>query len=813
MGLSPVKHLFSLSFLSGFPSVARWLLNRLSGKSRCLLSKWPVLNTGLKRKTEADAVPETKTLMSNTGIAREINKPVAKPAGYGLVFFIWMLIAAGLAYLSSGQADFYPQLYLSGGLLALMFFFKRFDSKKRIPRVFFLGIATFIVLRYFFWRTLYTIEFTDWVSFSCALILYIGELYGMAIFMVGNFVNVSPITRKPAPILSEEDAPTVDVFIPSYNESPELLEMTAAAALQMRYPKDKLKVYICDDGGTDQKCNKGTEESMASAKQRRQDLMALCETLGAHYLTRPRNVHAKAGNLNEGMQKTNGDLVVIFDADHVPTEDFLEKTVGYFSEDAKLFLVQTPHFFINPDPIEKNLETFGHMPSENEMFYRGVQRGLDFWNAAFFCGSAAVMRRSLLDKVGGIAGETITEDAETALGLHARGYNSLYVETPLISGLQPETIGGFMKQRQRWAQGMAQIFLLKCPLLLKGLSIPQRLCYFNSCFFWFFPFSRMMYLVAPCAFLFFGLRIYAANWQTFCSYVIPYMISVLSVSHYLHGKVRWAFVSELYEMIQSVSNFPALIAVLLKPRAPSFAVTSKGEVLDKDFISPYSTPFYLLTLFNLGIVGFGIYRLCGATESTMIYPIAITLFWALFNTVLLLASIGALFERRQLRTQPRMASDIAAEIQFGDGTEKALPCKIADLSMGGCKLAVKSINEKFFNQYSEGVVTTKLGKDQTEQRFHVEFRNIRDSHGPDGIFVGAEFKPRDLAERMARVRLVAGDSRRWKDFQSSRDSKLGVFSAFMVLTFMGLKYATRHLMHMLGEAGGTVTGKVAPQAN
>jgi len=694
-----------------------------------------------------------------------------------------------------------------------MFILKKMNPTKRLNRIFFLGTATFIVMRYFFWRTLYTIEFTDWVSFSCAIVLYVAEIYGMTIFMVGNFVNISPISRAPAPILPEEEAPTVDVLIPSYNENKELLEVTVAAALQMRYPKGKLKVFICDDGGTDQKCTKGSEEAIASARQRRADLTELCETLGAHYLTRPKNVHAKAGNLNEAMQKTDGDLVVIFDADHVPTEDFLEKTVGYFSEDGKLFLVQTPHFFVNPDPIEKNLETWGRMPSENEMFYRGVQRGLDFWNSAFFCGSAAVMRRSLLDKVGGIAGETITEDAETALGLHAKGYNSIYVETPLISGLQPETMGGFMKQRMRWAQGMAQIFILKCPLLMKGLSFPQRLCYFNSCFFWFFPFSRMLYLVAPAAFLFFGLRIYAANWQTFCSYVIPYMVAVLTVSNYLHGKLRWAFISELYEMVQSVSNLPALISVILKPRAPSFAVTSKGEVLDSDFISPYSKPFYFLLVFNLAIICFGIYRLMNTTESTMIYPIGITLFWSFFNSMLLLASIGALFERRQLRTQPRMAANISAELELGE--DRKVECKIADLSLSGCKLAIKSINERLFNQYTDGMLVAKLGADQQQYRFHLEFKNIRDTDGADGVFIGAEFKPQTLEERMARVRLVAGDSRRWKDFQSSRDSKLGVLAALFAVIFMGIKYSLRHFLHILGDVGGAVTGntrKVAPQS-
>ncbi|MCE6966913.1 glycosyltransferase, partial [Cereibacter sphaeroides] len=84
----------------------------------------------------------------------------------------------------------------------------------------------------------------------------------------------------------------------------------------------------------------------------------------------------------------------------------------------RLFLVQTPHFFINKDPIQRNLELPASCPAENEMFYALIQRGLDRWDGAFFCGSAALLRRAALDAVGGFSGQTITEDAETALDLH-----------------------------------------------------------------------------------------------------------------------------------------------------------------------------------------------------------------------------------------------------------------------------------------------------------------------------------------------------------------------------------------------------------
>lgn len=168
----------------------------------------------------------------------------------------------------------------------------------------------------------------------------------------------------------------------------------------MDYPRDKLSVYLLDDGGTDQKCNSDNPVTAHAARARRAELQKLCADLGVHYLTREKNVHAKAGNLNAALPKTSGDLVAVFDADHAPTRDFLVRTVGHFADDPRLFLVQTPHFFLNPDPVERNLSLFEKMPSENEMFYGVIQRGLDKWNAAFFGGSAALLRRALEERAG-----------------------------------------------------------------------------------------------------------------------------------------------------------------------------------------------------------------------------------------------------------------------------------------------------------------------------------------------------------------------------------------------------------------------------
>ncbi|MGH8047099.1 MAG: glycosyltransferase, partial [Chthoniobacterales bacterium] len=348
------------------------------------------------------------------------------------------------------------------GLVALAVL--RLFKKNENTRVIFLSIASFLSLDYIFWRTFTTLTYYDLVSFTCAIMLYLAEMYGFIVYGLSIFVNIDPLDRKPESLPeNEEEWPTVDVLIPTYNEEKEILEITLLACLALDYPKSKLNVYLCDDGGTDQRCNQSDPVRSAQARDRRRMLKELCEASGAHYVTRARNVHAKAGNLNNAMEHSSGELIAIFDADHVPTVDFLKNTTAPFLRDPKMFLVQTPHFFTNPDPIEKNLKTWRRMPSENEMFYKVIQKGLDFWNAAFFCGSAAVMRRSCLQKVGGIVGETITEDAETALTLHALGYNSAYIDRPMVSGLSPETLGAFITQRIRWAQGMIQIFLLKNP--------------------------------------------------------------------------------------------------------------------------------------------------------------------------------------------------------------------------------------------------------------------------------------------------------------------------------------------------------------
>lgn len=655
-----------------------------------------------------------------------------------------------------------------------------------------LTLGAFVTLRYFTWRALHTLSFHDPMSFVASVTLLAAEAYGICMFLLGIWLNVEPLRRRPvAPVGPPEEWPTVDILVPSYDEDPELLEITLIAATQIRYPASRLRVYLCDDGATTAKLSDPDPARAAQAAERGRALRELCARVGATYLTRERNDRAKAGNLNEALRQTGGDLVLVLDADHVPTEDFLANTVGHFQRDDDLFLVQTPHFFISADPVEKNLRVFGSMPSENEMFYARIQHGLDFWESSFFCGSAAVLRRRHLEAIGGLAGDTVTEDAESALALHARGLKSAYVDRPMIAGLQPATYASYVVQRMRWAQGMAQIFMLKNPLRTPGLSLSQRLGYFNSTFFWFFAFARVVFLLAPAAYLVFGLRIFEGNLAEFLAYALPHVVGVVLVGDLLFGRVRWAFTSELYELLQAMYNLPALLQVIRNPRQASFRVTPKGETLQQEFITRLARPFYAIYVLSVLAVIFGVWRWYAYPDSRD--ATLITMCWLAVNLVLLHAALGALFERRQLRRAPRMPANRRAELKLDDGRRVA--GRVVDLSATGAALRIDP-GANGIQDGVEGELRLYRPGETTPSRLHVVLRR-RHFDAAGSVVLGLAFQPRDLAERRLVVSHVFGDSGRWQVFRDNRARQVGVLRPVWTLFVLGVRYAVAHFAELM----------------
>ena len=693
---------------------------------------------------------------------------------YGL-----FLLAGGLClYLSQLPVDLELQKLLAAGLVAALLLLRALP-RTGWPRLFFLLLAGFLVGRYLFWRTFNTLGYDDPASFAASIALYGAELYGISMFTLSAFVNAAPIRRHPPG--TGESWPAVDVLIPTYEEPIEVVRATLVAATAMDYP-GTFKVYLLDDGSTWRRRHADDPELARRARQRHQELQTLCAEVGAHYLTRYDNRNAKAGNLNAALKKTYGDLIAVLDCDHIPTSDFLRSTASQFSTNPKLFLIQTPHFFVTPDPIEKNLGLFNRMPSENDMFYEAIQPGLDFWQSSFFCGSAAILRRQALEEIDGFSTISVTEDAATALDLHARGWISYYLLRPMISGLQPETFTSFVRQRTRWAQGMVQLFILKNPLFLKGLKLWQRLSYLNCMLFWFFPFARVVFLLAPLCYLYFGLRIYDAGLHQIAFYTVPYLTALVLTANYLFGRVRWFLLSEIYESMQSLFTLRAVFQALLNPQAPHFIATPKGQQLKTDFVSPLARPFYILIVLTLLGIWAGWWRWQAFPEQRALT--LVTLFWAIFNLVILIASLGALYERRQRRHSPRLpADDLPAMLKVGD---LAVPVRIRDFSIGGAALKL----EQNLPQDIRYAMLEISDRNKTMQLL----TEIVSSHpGTQAPLIGVQFlltTPRDYRDV---VSLVHGDSRRWAKIVKQRDRDVGILRAFLFLLASGVRQAWEHL--------------------
>lgn len=659
-----------------------------------------------------------------------------------------------------------------------------------------LAFGTAIVMRYVYWRTTSTLPPVNQLeNFIPGLMVYLAEMYSVLMLALSLFVVALPLPSRPSRANSGDRMPSVDVFIPTYNEDPELLANTMAAAKGMDYPADKFNVWLLDDGATVQKRNSDKIGDANNAERRHAQLQTLSAEMGVNYLTRDRNEHAKAGNLNNGLSKSTGELIAVFDADHAPARDFLKETVGYFDEDPRLFLVQTPHFFLNPDPVERNLRTFEKMPSENEMFYGIIQRGLDKWNAAFFCGSAAVLRRSALMETQGFSGVSITEDCETAVELHARGWHSVYVDKPLIAGLQPATFASFIGQRSRWAQGMMQILRFRFPPLKRGLSIPQRLCYMSSTLFWLFPFPRTIFLIAPLFYLFFDLQIFTASGGEFMAYTLTYMIVNLMMQNYLYGAFRWPWVSELYEYVQTVHLLPAVISVILNPRKPTFKVTAKDESIARSRLSEIGKPFFAIFGVLLAGVAMTVYKVYAEP-----YKADVTLVvggWNLLNLIIAGCALGVVSERGERAATRRVKVSRRCDFQVAG---KWLQGTIENVSANGARVLVFGADLEDLVKDATTGIRFKLFSDGTEAVLPVAIRNVERT--TDSIAVGCLYLPTEAVHHRLVADLIFANSKQWEQFQLSRRGNPGLLRGTFWFLRLAIFQTCRGLVYFWRDMSG-----------
>ncbi len=528
--------------------------------------------------------------------------------------------------------------------------------------------------RYIFWRLTESLGWFDpnlelgYLDYIFSAGLLLAEIYAWVVLYLGYFQTIWPLRRDIKKLPDDDELwPSVDVFIPTYNEPLNVVAPTLLAALDLDWPQDRLNVYLLDDG-----CREEFADFAAEA--------------GAEYIARESSDGAKAGNINHALEQTDGELVAIFDSDHVPTRNFLIDTVGWFIHDDELGLLQTPHLFYTPDPVERNLQVFHQVPNEGQLFYGLVQDGNDSWNAAFFCGSCAILRREALEEIGGVATDTVTEDAHTSLLIQKKGWGSAYLNTPLAAGLATERLSAHIGQRRRWARGMLQIFRKDNPLLARGLSMAQRFAYFNAMLHFLFSLPRIVFLTAPLAYLFFEAYVIQASAVLIAIYALPHIFQAQVANSVMQGRYRHSFWADVYETILSPHLVRPTLTALVAPDKGSFNVTDKGGIIEKDFFDWKSAKFiFLLLILNIVGLGFAFVRLFWWNPDET-GTVLINLGWTLYNSIILGAAISVAWEKRQRREEPRVHRKYDAFVTLPGG--KRIRAETRDLALSSISLHV-----------------------------------------------------------------------------------------------------------------------------
>ncbi|NDU79847.1 MAG: UDP-forming cellulose synthase catalytic subunit [Ferrovum sp.] len=560
---------------------------------------------------------------------------------YVVVLSILALLIIGTPFNMVGQSIFVLLM------LALSYMIR--NSPGRMVNMVMISMSLIVSTRYMYWRFTHSLNLDKPIDLVWGVLLLLAEIYAYVFLVFGYFQSGWLRRRKITPLPEDTSLwPTVDVFVPTYNEPLDIVQTTIYAALKLDWPSSKLKIYLLDDGHRDA-------------------FKAFAQDIGIEYLSRPDNEFAKAGNLNYGLKHSHGDLIAVFDCDHVPTRSFLQVTVGGFLEDPKLFLVQTPHQFYSEDPFEKNLRNFRLIPNESELFYSLVQKGNDFWNATFFCGSCAVLKRAPLLEVGGIALETVTEDAHTSLRLHRLGYRSRYIDIPQAAGLSPESLSAFIGQRMRWSRGMAQIFRIDNPLMGKGLSMMQRICYATSMLNFFSGIPRLIFLTAPLGFLFFHAYVILAPATTVVLYVLPHIVHSMIAKTRIQDGHRSNFFSEVYETVLSWYMAGPTTMALINPAKGKFNVTVKGQGIHRDFFDFQSaTPYMIIIILNIAGIVAGVYRAKFGPDNEL-FSVFMNMVWALYNCFMLGSALFAAAEVRQIRVKHRIQINMTVLVHGRDG--------------------------------------------------------------------------------------------------------------------------------------------------
>ncbi len=588
-----------------------------------------------------------------------------------------------------------PGLVTAGAAFAVMSSVRR-DSATGRPVV--IGVAILLALRYLCWRVVSTLpppalsfQFVFAVSFLVVEVLaLLGGMLSMT-FLMKTRDRRREADEKQGWHETAPAVPLVDVLICTYNEEPSILERTIIGALAQTYPN--CRVWLLDDG-------------------RRAAVAALCGALGCGYLTRADNKHAKAGNINAAIERLNEmdvrpDFVAILDADFVPFPKFVERAMALHRE-LDVGIVQTPQHFVNPDPIQTNLNLAAHWPDEQRFFFDVVMASKDAWGAAFCCGTSSIIRFEPLLRIGGFPTDSVTEDFLLSLRLKEIGYSTVYLNEALSLGLAPEGLKEYLTQRGRWCLGFMQIFRGKSGPFSRcsNLRMLDRVVLVENFLSWSMGYVMRVYgLFAPLFFLAFGIKIVSADVGETLSHFLPFFIWHTAAMSWISSGRLLPVVSDVAQLIAAPTIIKAVLVGLFGRRDQKFAVTAKGGDRSRRFIE-----WSLLRLcagmliVTLGAVGLYFRE---SNSNVNVYG-GLALAWCWYDIVVLTLASFVCVERPRHRTAERYETSETVCVATIAGRETR---QLQNVSINGARVrgaTTRAMGESIELDFGETPIKAKV---------------------------------------------------------------------------------------------------------
>lgn len=543
------------------------------------------------------------------------------------------------------------------------------NPQRALDRLVFGAFSGVLLLRYAVWRSTQTLPDPHHGFASVwSYVFYAFEMVSIVYTLATIAVMVRRRDSRPGADAGEtrlrtagRNVPAVDVFIATYNEELQILEKTIVAAKAIDYPH--VDVWVLDD-------------------TRRDWLRDYCARMGVHYVRRPDNRHAKAGNLNNGLrlsaQYTNAPYILVLDADFAPQKNILYRVMGLFDE-PEVALVQTPQFYYNADPIQHNLGATDSWVDEQRVFFDVFQPSRDAWNSAFCVGTSFVVSRAAITEAGGFPTDSVCEDIHTTYVLRRHGRITRWLNERLSVGLSAEGLIEYINQRGRWCLGTMQVALLKDgPLRGDGYSLIDRLHYLHGMLHWIGKPFLLLMLIAPVLYWYFGVAAFYTTPEQFMFYGVPALIGFWFYGPWITDRKTLPIFTEVTQLVAAYAVTRTMISACIRPFGRPFKVTAKGLDRSKVVVHWKLASFFIVLMMCL---------MAGAVNTVMTAEmsggIVFNLAWTLIALMLDLAAIIACVDLPRPRQEERFPFTRATHWRQRG---RLRPSQFIDVSLNGAAM-------------------------------------------------------------------------------------------------------------------------------